>query len=198
MDPRYCGQDILRCDLCETPVPPMYCDICHIKLCKACVGEHLSDLSREHKMLPFEKRGSTVYYPHCEKHSSKKCELNCEQCDIPICAQCVSSGEHLGHKVVEIMEILTSKKESIKKDLEEIENTIYPNYQQAVANIPVQKAEAKKHSQTLTTELEKQGEALHNEIDTVITKMKSNVDEMDSKHLAMIDKQEKAFNHSIA
>nr|XP_022295757.1 uncharacterized protein LOC111105689 [Crassostrea virginica] len=198
MDSRYCAQDVLRCDLCETPVPPMYCDICHIKLCIPCVGIHISDRSKKHEVVPFEERGSTIKYPNCKKHSSKKCELHCEQCDIPICAQCVSSIEHRGHKLVEIMEVFTSKKESIKKDLKEIEEFIYPKYQQAAANIPVQRANAKTHSTNLTTELKKQGEAVHKEIDTAIQKMQSEIDDMDSKHLAMIEKQEKAINYSIS
>ena len=197
MDPQHSAQDVLRCDLCETPVPPMYCDICQIKLCKACVGEHISDLSREHKVVPFEKRGSTINYPKCKMHSYKTCELNCDQCDIPVCAQCVSSGEHFGHRVVEIIKILNDKKESIRNDLKEMEEIIYPNYQQAASNIPVQKVNARKHSKKLTNALKKQGESVHREIDTVIKKMQSDIDNMDSKHLAMIDKQEKAINHSI-
>ena len=198
MDPRHSAQDVLRCDLCETPVPPMYCDICNINLCIPCVGIHLSDRSKKHEIVPFEERGSTIKYPNCKKHSFKKCELNCEQCDIPICAQCVSSIEHRGHKFVEIMEVFTSKKESIKKDLEEIEKFIYPKYQQAASNIPVQRANAKTHSRKLTTELKRRGEAVHKEIDTAIQKMQSDIDDMDSKHLTMIDKQEKAINNSIS
>ena len=175
----------------------MFCDICHIKLCIPCVGVHLSDLSREHKVVLFEKRGTTINYPNCKIHSSKQCELRCEQCDIPVCVKCISSDEHLEHRVVESMEILRGKKQIIKKDLEEIEKFIYPKYQQAVSIIPTQKANAKKHSKKLSTELKKQGKAIRKEIDTVIRKMQSEIDNMDSKHLAMINNQEKVINHII-
>ncbi|XP_052676813.1 tripartite motif-containing protein 2-like isoform X1 [Crassostrea angulata] len=189
------AQDVLRCRLCETPGPPMYCDICHIHLCKACVGEHLSDLSKEHKVLPFEKRGST---PKCPKHSTKLCELYCKQCDIPICTTCLSSEEHSGHEFIEIIKNIDSRKEMIQKDLQELEKSIYPKYQEIASIIPVQKSALNENSQKLTTEIDRHGEDLHREINTIIRNMKSNVEETDTKHLAVLDKQEDEIKHTIS
>ena len=194
MDPQHSAQDVLRCDLCEDPVPPMYCDICHIKLCLTCVGVHLSDQSKEHKVVLFEKRGST---PKCQKHATKICDLHCEQCDIPVCILCISSGEHEQHKKEDISKTLALKKEKITEELQELEKMIYPKYKEAATNIPVLKTDARKHRKKLTTALKKQGEALHKEIDNVIQKLQSEIDAMEYLHIAAIDKQEKAINCTI-
>nr|XP_022308294.1 uncharacterized protein LOC111114299 [Crassostrea virginica] len=197
MDPQYRAQDIVRCDLCETPVPPMCCDICHINLCLACVGVHLSDDSKDHKVVPFHKRGSTINYPKCQKHSPKICELHCKHCNIPICASCVSSGDHDQHKKIDILTILTSKKELIEKDLQELKKLIRPNFQQAASEIPAQKAGVKQHSLKLTAALNKQGEALHKEINSLIQRKQSEIEDMDEQHLTAITKQEDVINKAL-
>uniref|UniRef100_K1RME6 Uncharacterized protein n=1 Tax=Magallana gigas TaxID=29159 RepID=K1RME6_MAGGI len=68
MDPRSTAQDVVRCDVCDTPVPPLHCDFCQTNLCKACVGEHMLDFSKKHQVVPFQDRGSTPNYPNCSDH----------------------------------------------------------------------------------------------------------------------------------
>eukprot|EP00105_Crassostrea_gigas_P025281 XP_011445816.1 PREDICTED: tripartite motif-containing protein 45-like [Crassostrea gigas] len=194
MDPRRSAQDLLRCQLCDTPVPPLYCGICHIHLCKACVGDHLLDESTEHRVVPFDKRGLTT---KCQKHSTKVCELYCEECDTSICATCVSS-EHKGHQFTEILKYFKNKKEAIQKDLEELKISINPKYQEIVSDISVQKADLSNNSQKLTSAINKHGEDMHREVDIIIKSLKSNIDQIDSKQLAVLNKQEDEIKRTIS
>ena len=190
-DPMYSLQDVIRCDLCETPVPPKHCDICHIHLCETCVGEHLSDESKDHYIVPFQLRG---YTPKCAIHSSKFCKLHCKQCNIPICTLCVLSDEHENHENKDILETFSNKKKIIEKDLQDLENSIYPKYQEALSNNPVQRADVNKHSKELKAALNRQGEALHKEIDIAIQEMQRKIDDMDAQLLAAIDRQERQID----
>uniref|UniRef100_K1QS57 Tripartite motif-containing protein 2 n=1 Tax=Magallana gigas TaxID=29159 RepID=K1QS57_MAGGI len=198
MDPLYSLQDLVRCILCETSEATMYCQICHIHLCKDCVEKHLSVFSKNHNVVPFKHYLSTLSYPKCRKHPTKQCELHCEQCDISICEQCISSNEHLGHTQVEILKKIKSNKEVLQRELHELEKSIYPTFQEIASSIPVQKADLSNNSRKLTTAIGKQGEVWHIEIDTIITILKSSVEEMESKHLVILNKQEDEITHTIS
>nr|XP_022304577.1 E3 ubiquitin-protein ligase TRIM71-like [Crassostrea virginica] len=197
MDPRHSAQDVVRCALCRDALAPMYCSVCHTHLCKDCVEEHFSDKSKVHTVVPLEQFLSTLNYPKCPTHPTKQCELHCEQCDIPICSCCISSGKHIGHKAVDIFEDFESKKEVLRKDLEELEKSIFPKYQESAAIIKTQKADQHKHSQKLTAELYKQGEALHREINTIIQRKHAEINSINVQHLTAIEKQEDVINKAL-
>lgn len=121
MDPWNSAQDVVRCTLCQTPEAPKYCKVCHIHLCNECVEKHLYYSSKVHNVVSLKQVGTTQNYPKCKKHPPNQieCELHCEQCDIPICAQCII-GEHLGHKRVDISGWYQRNKEVLQKDLQEL------------------------------------------------------------------------------
>ncbi|XP_056015503.1 tripartite motif-containing protein 3-like [Ostrea edulis] len=198
MDPRYSAQDVLRCDLCDTPVPPMYCDLCEVKLCKACVGEHLSDLSNEHKVVPFIKRGSTVRHPKCSKHADNQCELYCQECDTSVCAICISSNSHKGHTFLTALEILNFKRKAIEKDFKELQTLLHPKYEQLASEIKREKSGLETHYSKLTTTATQLGEVWHRQVDVIVNRRKSNIDEMKSKHLDVLTKQEDDITHIIS
>ncbi|XP_062587412.1 uncharacterized protein LOC134249069 [Saccostrea cucullata] len=193
MDPRYSAQDILLCDLCQTAALQSHCELCHVNLCIVCVGKHLSDSSKRHKVVPYKHRKSTpnVYYPKCPNHTQKHCELYCEKCDIPVCSTCVSSGKHKRHDLSDALKKLSSKRKYFEKDLQELEKTIFPIYEEIALDLNSKKENLEKHYGKLTTAVTKQGEDWHREINIIVNKQKSEIDEMKTKHLAALDKQER-------
>ena len=106
-------QDVIRCDLCDFPVPPKHCEPCHIHLCEACVDEHLSDQSKEHCIVPFKLRGSI---PKCPRHSTKVFTFLCTECNICICPHCVALSQHEKHEKEDIMKVFETKQELMRKD----------------------------------------------------------------------------------
>ena len=150
---------------------------------------HLSDESKDHYIVPFNLRGIT---PKCTKHSTEVCKQFCTRCNIPVCPLCVASSEHEQHGTEDILEEVESNREFIQNDLQNLEKSFFPKYQEAATNIPVQRADVNKRSQKLKTALDKQVEALHTEIDTIIQGMKS-----EHIHVTAIDQQEDAINHTI-
>ena len=193
MDPKHSLQDVMRCYHCETPVPPKHCDICHIHLCEACVGKHISDQPKEHYIVSFKMRGITH---KCPIHSRKDCTQRCKRCKIPICSLC-GSGEHRPHQKEDIFKVMTNINKGIEKDLKDLKNSMFPKYQEALTNISVQKADVRKHYQNLKSALNEQGESLHTEIDTIIQGMKSEIDDMDALHITAMDKQKETINRII-
>ncbi|XP_062617501.1 tripartite motif-containing protein 66-like [Saccostrea cucullata] len=160
MDPLDRATVLLPCDLCQKAALQSHCELCLINLCKACVGEHLSDSSIRHNVVPYKHRTSSpnVNYPYCPSHTQKGCELYCEKCDIPVCSICISSNEHHGHKLTDILQKPSFIKEILYKDLKELERRIQPTYEEIASDIKSKKEKLEKHYEKLTTAVTKQGE----------------------------------------
>lgn len=190
MDSRYSAQDIQRCTLCKHAVAPMYCDTCRINICKDCVESHVSDVSIDHKVVPLKHRGSIPDYSICSEHKTKQRDLHCEQCNISICVECTSSIDHRGHNFFYIKKKILERKERVLKDLGELEKSLHQKYEEISSNIQVQKDILTENSQTVKTAISKHGDDLHQEVESLITKLKSDLYKTESKQLASLNKQQ--------
>lgn len=84
-------------------------------------------------------------YRKLTAHAKKQCELHDEQgelyykqYDIPICNCYLSCSQHLGHNKFGIIEAFKSKTGNIQRDLQELERSLYPKYQDIISSIKVQ------------------------------------------------------------
>jgi flagellar motility protein MotE (MotC chaperone) len=86
---------------------------------------------QQHDIVHFKDR--KMAFSECAIHLKQKCVVYCEQCDVPVCTKCLI-GPHKGHDAVELSDIIESKKQEIKKEIQEIESTIIPRYKQKMEN----------------------------------------------------------------
>ncbi|XP_062602493.1 E3 ubiquitin-protein ligase TRIM36-like [Saccostrea cucullata] len=186
MDPQRSAQDVIRCDLCETAVVQMHCDFCDVNLCIPCIGRHISDGYDKHKVVPFEERKTTLVFPRCTIHPTKSCELQCKECNIPVCLLCSVSIQHKNHDLLVLSEMLDAKKESLTNDTKEIENNLLPTYESLAMDIETQMTSLDGDYVNLTELVTKHGEEWHKEIDRIVDEMKKEINEMKDKHKSIL------------
>ncbi|XP_078341590.1 uncharacterized protein LOC111110099 [Crassostrea virginica] len=191
MNPSKSAQDVLRCHLCETLVPPLCCDICHIYLCKVCAGEHILDESTGHKVVPITQTLIALIYPTCSNHSADNCQLYCEDCTIPACVQCVTSKEHRGHGFIDLHECVERKKEASQKDLQELKSSILIEQKEFASRIRNQKANLDKNLEEVNKAITDHGEKLHKQVSAVVEKLKSDIVKKHAERIAALTKREK-------
>nr|XP_022286998.1 uncharacterized protein LOC111099827 [Crassostrea virginica] len=189
MDPHYDAQDVARCDLCEVAIVQSYCDFCHVNLCKPCIGEHISDDYTKHIIVPFQQRRSTPIYPKCKTHPKKSCKLQCKDCNIFLCTDCLASEQHnKEHKLSKLEEVFHQKKDHIHRDKKELKEEILPVYEEIATEIKNQIANLDVDYQKFTTQLSKHREELHREIDDVMNQKEKEIDENKLNHLSILTK----------
>ncbi|XP_062607416.1 uncharacterized protein LOC134269213 [Saccostrea cucullata] len=197
MDPLDRAQVLLLCDLCQRAAVQSHCELCQINLCKACVGEHLSDSYKRHNIVLYKHRTSTSSYPKCSNHLEKYCELSCEKCDIHVCSSCISSGKHHGHKIKDILRTPRSKKEYLRKDLKEFEQRLYPTYKKIARDLNLEKNKVEKHYKKLLSAVDIQEEDWYRQIKFIVKQQKSDIHEMKRKHLASLNEEEREVENKI-
>ncbi|XP_061166693.1 uncharacterized protein LOC133175593 [Saccostrea echinata] len=199
MDPRTSGQDLMRCGLCTTAVVQMHCDTCITSLCVDCVGKHMiSDESRDHKVVKFQSRRSTLLYPRCTSHDKEQCEMYCNQCEIPICTACIASEAHTGHKIHQILTVYNGKIKEIETEKEELKEKIYPSYLNIAADVQSRISQLEKEYGDLASAITRHGEYIKKEIEKLVEKLKGDVSVMKDTHYDSLKKYMTEINPRIS
>lgn len=187
-----------QCALCDTPNPQLsYCNKCYVDLCETCVEKHVSSYSVKHRIVTFKERKKEPKYPKCSRHIGRPCKRFCLTCNIPSCGQCYSSYEHKGHYLVEFFANLAKAREEISTDLQELENSIYPEYQKFAPYISSLRTNLKKDSRKLANDLNKRREELIREIDDIINKVTSDFVDIKNNFLFALNKQEHEIKQTV-
>ncbi|XP_061183324.1 uncharacterized protein LOC133191593 [Saccostrea echinata] len=178
------AQDVITCNICIKPVQ-QFCNSCQVGLCEDCINKHVNNLkSMKHDIVPFTKRTVQLVFPQCTSHSHQRCEVHCQQCDVPVCIKCLT-GLHQDHEVVDIAVIIAMKKEIIKREAEEIEVIISKHAaQEAYAENKISKTIT--HFAALGKQATDQRNQWHLEVDNIFNKIESLIQSLRDHHITTL------------
>lgn len=176
------SEHIIESALCTNCKANSYCEFCEVSLCKSCIGCHIGDEYDRHKIVSFHQRKTTLIYPECTTHCNKTCELKCQQCSQYICTFCVASEDHKGHAFIVLEDMYKAMKQDIKKDTEDLQNVLFPNYEELRNELENEIAILGEGYERVKTEILKQGKKWHTEIDSIVNKMHNDVLEIEKNH----------------
>nr|XP_022292426.1 uncharacterized protein LOC111103437 [Crassostrea virginica] len=175
MDPETSCQDIQRCQVCKLQIADFFCAYCEAKLCKRCVGAHLAEDPEKHRIVKLLDKYTTLVLPICATHSQERCKNYCQQCDLAVCTSCVSSKSHERHKFLTIVDIFKRKKEIIKNDSAELEQEIFPSYEEIIKQVKFNGKRVQEKFEEVLNDIEKQRKIWHQEIDLMVNALKDDV-----------------------
>lgn len=199
MNSRTSAQDVTYCDLCKRALIKMHCETCFINLCTACVGVHMeADELFDHNIVKFHSKKSSSLYPSCASHDKELCAMYCNHCEIPVCLSCLTTDQHLGHRLSKVSQVLEEKKSQAFKDQSELSQTIYPTYQHIASDIQDIITQSKDGYEDLTKAITEHGEDLHQEINKLINTLKTKVNGMKEKQMRSLQKHLDEVNKKLS
>lgn len=139
-------------------------------------------------IVPFERRKSLTY---CKRHSSNLNDHYCEPCHNPICELCVSSKEHEGHNVVDILVKFKNQEVAIYDDIQEL-HRLDKEYKRSTFQISHLKDKSNKNSEEMIQSLREHGEDWHREINTIVNNLQVELKFKVSSQQSFLDDKEDA------
>ncbi|XP_062602486.1 uncharacterized protein LOC134264206 [Saccostrea cucullata] len=186
MDLQRNAQTVIQCDLCETAGVQMLCDVCNVNLCINCIGKHVSDGYDKHNVVPFKVQKSTLIFPRCTIHPIKSCELQCKDCNIPICSFCSESKQHEEHELLPLLEMFAAKKEFIENEEKELKNYVSSTYRTRVIEIEAEMTRIHGDYEKLCEFVTERGKQWHRMIEKITKEMLDEINEMKSRHQSIL------------
>ncbi|XP_078328076.1 uncharacterized protein LOC144623515 [Crassostrea virginica] len=192
------AQDVITCDLCDKAAQQFcnscqvslcetciqFCNSCQVNLCETCIKKHRDEFkSLPHDIVPFLHKKTQLVFSACQEHIDQRCEVNCKECNKPVCLKCIVSGTHKGHDVEELTETHENKIQKIKYDTEEIKGKLIPKYQKEDVEIGNKISKTKSKLDDLGNESKKLRKLWHEEVDNTFDKIDSLSQSLTEKNL---------------
>lgn len=193
------AQELVVCDNpgCDNAAR-LYCVPCQEKTCSGCAGSHLLKKSKKgHNIVEYKdktRHGDTLY---CKTHEHEKCELYCEQCEVPVCLKCVSGKSHKGHDFTETSAVYDIKRTCVIEDRDSIKNHIQQLKEQ-MKTMDKKWEESEQSYRNLVTEVEVRKDEIMKAVETVTNNQLQKIEGLKTSDHNQIQAQKKELEQQIS
>lgn len=187
-------QHIVECDLCQEPVS-FFCRQCGVNICDTCLPKHVRVKSKNgHDVVDYVSKDDDDT-GFCESHPKIECSAYCKSCNVPICILCVSI-EHKSHdmselsdEIEELLKVIAKENDRLRSFKHELETILdhTTNLFSSISSIYKQRKD----------EVTARGEEWHKEIEKTVKKLHQELDNMQMKHEALLQKQKTEYGDMI-
>ncbi|XP_061176971.1 E3 ubiquitin-protein ligase TRIM9-like [Saccostrea echinata] len=193
------AQVLITCNHCSKKKAELFCNNCNVNLCKVCVGQHILSLpSQRHDVIRYSLKYNETPQPLCRFHPDQKCDLFCQQCDIPVCTDCIAAKKHVHHEMRKTTSVYKEKKDIISRETHFLEEKICPRYKRIIEEIEESILDFPKSNANLKLDISKHSQELHRIVDRVINKLLSDVDIMENQDLKKMKKNLSEFQNFLS
>lgn len=153
------AQHFVECDSCEENPANFLCKTCPGHLCDTCKTEHEKKrISQNHEIVNLGAGNDKVVdLLFCAKHTNKKLECYCVQCNSPICTDCIIKS-HNSHFVRALSSVYKEIRDDLSMKKEEIDNIILPKYRGILAKDEVKRLAMLLRFQEVAIQIDKHSE----------------------------------------
>ncbi|XP_062616997.1 E3 ubiquitin-protein ligase TRIM71-like [Saccostrea cucullata] len=192
------AQDVILCHLCDRRPALLHCNPCQVNLCEECVGKHyMTSSSSNHEIVKYRERKFHLSFPNCKAHSGEKCTVRCQNCDVEVCFKCLC-GDHNGHRIIEIKDIVNEKKKLMEKDAAYLKDDIIPKFENADAEIESKLAALNAKCDQLEELVTEHGENWRRCIEEIVEKNKKDIAEMRENGIKKLKEYQKEIKNVLA
>lgn len=192
------AQDAVRCSLC-TEVVVFLCGSCHVNLCGQCLPTHLDrNKSLKHEILSYtsESVQSKPQAPECQDHPGESRKLYCQDCNVPICSQClIMTGNHNRHGAVKLADFWEKTRNIIIEDLIELHH-FEKEYSMIVKDRENKIKKYTEHSNQEKILLKKRGQELYQILTKAIETIEHELTDMVKEDLQILQNDKDKVQHS--
>lgn len=191
------SQALIICQDCSNKAK-LFCKNCEVNLCRKCVGQHmLSPPLKEHDVIKYSHKHSGIPKIVCPTHREHRCDLNCQECHVPICIECIASMAHSSHKIKQIAEIFEEHEDVIVKETVFLEGKIAPEYVRIMEWMKRDIRDLPKNNVRLKSKLSEQARRLHSTIDRIVNKRCADLDVMMTRDVTRMKKSLLEFQNLL-